>query len=152
MLLSLHHGECFATGGIRYDYLPTSGGSTERIYLRVEIGGYTTSAMLDTGAPYFICSPEIIQSVGCDPNDSIPTPEILIRGANRKGRLQRLSLTLIATEGQSLSIDALAFIPSQDEVDFGSNFPSFLGMCGCLERLRFAVDPVTQTFYFGQCP
>ena len=27
--------------------------------------------------------------------------------------------------------------------------PSFLGLMGCLERMRFAVDPLDNTFYFG---
>ncbi len=30
-----------------------------------------------------------------------------------------------------------------------SEMPSILGWHGCLDRLRFGVDPVTDTFYFG---
>jgi len=28
-------------------------------------------------------------------------------------------------------------------------FPSFLGLTGFLERIKFAADPNTDTFYFG---
>jgi hypothetical protein len=30
--------------------------------------------------------------------------------------------------------------------------PSILGLSGCLEALRFAVDPKTNLFYFGPLP
>jgi len=53
------------------------------------------------------------------------------------------------------------FVPVQIEgiqteavVDTGGvylvwNLPSFMGLSGCLERIRFAVDSATDTFYFG---
>lgn len=62
--------------------------------------------------------------------------------------LQRLPITLPAVEGQGITIDATAFIPAP-EVEWNEDLPCILGMQGCLENLRFAVDPNDDTFYFG---
>lgn len=53
---------------------------------------------------------------------------------------------LLADEGQgeSLTLDVTAFLP-----DDRWNLPNMLGLTGCLERIRFAVDPANDLFYFG---
>ncbi|MGA9380505.1 MAG: hypothetical protein WBV73_17210 [Phormidium sp.] len=38
----------------------------------------------------------------------------------------------------------------EDEEEYWGDFPSFIGLNGFLERIRFAIDPNTDTFYFGQ--
>jgi hypothetical protein len=65
------------------------------------------------------------------------------------GRLYRLNLTLLADEGEDLTIQTTAFVPEPDEAEGWGDMPCILGLYGCLERLRFAVDPHTEPFYFG---
>jgi hypothetical protein len=45
-------------------------------------------------------------------------------------------------------VDATAFIPDVEE--YWGDFPCFIGQIGFLERIRYAVDPANDTFYFGQ--
>lgn len=59
------------------------------------------------------------------------------------GTIQRLPITLIAEEGDHLTIDASVFVT--DAWHHGH----FLGYSGFLERLRFAIDPFSNTYYFG---
>jgi hypothetical protein len=65
------------------------------------------------------------------------------------GRLYRLSLTLLADEGEDVTIQTTAFLPEREEAEHWGDMPCLLGLHGCLERLRFAVDPRTEHFYFG---
>jgi hypothetical protein len=74
--------------------------------------------------------------------------EILIRGILIKGGIHRLNLTVLASEGNGLSLEVTAFVPDSSK-NFGATYPAFLGYAGCLEWIRFAVDPSTETFYFG---
>ncbi len=150
MLLALSNGETFATGSNNYGYGSVPGSNTSaRIILQVEIQGKLTSAILDTGAPYLICSPELARVVEFDLEAALLRYEMLIRGYKVKGSLHRVNLELLATEGESLPLNVTAFVPDLDEQ---FNFPSFLGLLGCLEWIRFAVDPSSQLFYFGPHP
>ena len=59
------------------------------------------------------------------------------------GRLERLTVTFTASEGNNLAIEATCFITED------WHGPPVIGWKGCLERLRFAIDPGTDTFYFA---
>ncbi len=48
----------------------------------------------------------------------------------------------------NLSLDATAFVP-QLHPEQTWPLPTFVGLAGMLQRLRFAVDPVDSKFYFG---
>jgi len=52
-------------------------------------------------------------------------------------------LTLLADEGESFELDTTLF--ASREWSLGN----FIGYAGFLERIRFAVDPSTNDFYFG---
>jgi hypothetical protein len=65
-----------------------------------------------------------------------------------RGTLHRLTLTLLAEEGEDVQIDTTAFVPDTSYEGVPA-LPSILGLHGCLERVRFACDPHTDTFYFG---
>ena len=60
-----------------------------------------------------------------------------------EGILVRTPFTLVAEEGTSLRIDATVFI-SRDWQE-----GTFLGYGGMLERIRSAVDPRENDFFFG---
>ena len=74
---------------------------------------------------------------------------ILFRGVLVPGRLYRLNVSLPAVEGEDVPFQATTFIPERYEADQWGDLPSILGFHGCLERIRMATDPVTETFYFG---
>jgi hypothetical protein len=67
----------------------------------------------------------------------------------RRGRLYRLTLTLLADQGEDVMIQTTAFVPEPEEAEHWGDLPCLLGLYGCLERVRFAVDPRAELFYFG---
>lgn len=144
------HGEPFATGAMSYA-MPVGNEAEERITIYVEIEGISTTAILDTGAPYSICETEIAEKLGFNQAEAIENQEIGIRGHKVVGGIYRVSLSLLAEEGESLLLNAPVFVPNTEEQEFVPGFPpSFFGLIGCLESIRFAVDPSEQTFYFGE--
>jgi hypothetical protein len=149
MGLFLENGSPFSTGATPYiDAHPRDDEPSLRLVITVEIGGTTTDAIVDTGGVYCICDPDLLALVDMPEEEALDSVNLLIRGVTRPGALYRLPLTLIAEEGKHLTIETTAFVP-QLQPDESWNLPTFLGLQGCLERLRFAVDPVTNTFFFG---
>ena len=153
MLLAFADGESFVTGAAGYDYDSLSDRDTSaRLILNVEIEGFLTSAIVDTGAPYLICSPQLAKQLNLNASDALLSKRILIRGQRVSGSLHRINLQFIATEGSGLLLEITAFVPDPEIEGSGMIFPSFLGLVGCLEWVRFAVDPSSETFYFGPRP
>ncbi len=60
-----------------------------------------------------------------------------------QGELYRHRIELVAEEGDTIGFEATLLISS----DWRG--PSFIGYTGGLDRLRFAVDPQENRFYFG---
>lgn len=148
MTLFFPNGDTFATGASPYEYRPaTESETTNRIVLSVEIEGRLTEAVVDTGAPYVIWSPRLARLAGFTPADAFERTTMLVRGMRLEGGFIRVTINLLGKEGESLSVDATAFVPDVEE--YWGDFPSFLGLTGFLERIRFAADPNTDTFYFG---
>jgi hypothetical protein len=153
MSLLLANGDAFATGAAVYDYRPaTSAEISPRIVLTVMVGDHDTSAFVDTGGLYFICTPPFARRLRLDPGQGLPAPDrIRWRGEIFRGLLYRLPLTFPAIEGDGLTIEATAFVPQMRPTEtWNEELTCVLGLQGCLERLRFAVDPATETFYFGE--
>ncbi|WP_242060416.1 pepsin/retropepsin-like aspartic protease family protein [Aerosakkonema funiforme] len=148
MILLSRDGDTFASGAIPYFYRPaTEGETTNRIILRAEIEGYATEAIVDTGAPYVVVAPRVARLVGFTQASALDRGRLLIRGMRLDGSIARMSITFRAQEGESLTQEATVFVPDVEE--YWGNFPSFIGLAGFLERIRFAIDPLTDTFYFG---
>ena len=148
MLLLFPNRDTFATGAILYQYKPaTPNEKTNRIFLRVEIAGYPTEAVVDTGAPYVVLAPAIARVVGVNSASALARERMLIRGMVLDGNIYRLNIKLVAELGDDLDVQATVFVPDREEL--WGNFPSFIGLGGFLERIRFAFDPATDTFYFG---
>lgn len=123
------------------------GETTNRLILEVAVEDIVTEAVLDTGAPYPVIAPRIARRAGLDMVTPLEREVMLIRGIRMEGGIIRLNMTLPADIGDDLTVDATAFIPDREE--YWGNFPSFIGQIGFLERIRYAVDPATDTFYFG---
>ncbi|MEW6718336.1 MAG: hypothetical protein AB1345_12665 [Chloroflexota bacterium] len=153
MLLQYQDGETFATGVAPYTYLPASEReTTPRIIISVKIQEIETSAFVDTGGVYAICSPEIAEQLELDPSEGVPVDPIQWRRERLQGVLYRIPITILAQEGVSLTIEATCFIPKLAHwQQWQSEFPCILGMYLCLDRLRFAVDPAphNEMFHFG---
>lgn len=148
-MLQFTNGHLFATGACSYwDQRPSDHTTTPRIVVAVQIDGFQTQAVVDTGGVYLVCDPEIPALLELDPSTSLGMAELIIRGYKYKGQLYRLPIRFLAEEGESIELEVTAFTP---RLESGQEwrFPSFLGLQGCLEFLRFAVDPGANVFYFG---
>lgn len=149
MLLNFPDGSPFAQGSSNFLCEPaTSGERTSRVIIQVKIQEISTRAFIDTGAAYLICNPEIATLLEFASDNSLGAIKMNIRGTSIPGSLHRVYLTFLASEGDGITIEVTAFIPDP-EPNWEWELPSILGLTGCLEFLRFAIDPVTNTFYFG---
>lgn len=149
MLLKFANNEPFATGAIAYR-IPQQGADAARITIGVEIEENLTEAIIDTGAPYIVCSPWLARLINLDPDRVREKITMRIRGYKIEGVLYRLRLSLLADEGEPLAIEAPAFIPdSMQEFTEGFLPRSFIGLSACLESICFAIDPNRELFYFG---
>ena len=147
-LLLFPNGEFFAIGAINYAYRPAiTSDTTNRIIIVVYVEDSITEAVLDTGAPYPIIAPKVAKQAGLDRVKPLERKRMLVRGNWLEGSIIRLNMTLLADEGKDLTVDATAFIPDSEEC--WGDFPCFIGQMGFLERIRYALDPATDTFYFG---
>jgi hypothetical protein len=149
-MLYLPNGDLFSTGVITCDIQPLnqSQSGNNRIILSVEVGGTLIHAVLDTGGIYCILHPAAADQVQFDPSESIGNRAVSIRGVNYQGTLYRAILEIHAREGADLQQEVTVFVPETTAEEWGE-LPTFLGLTGCLEFLRFAIDPLTQQFYFA---
>ena len=151
MAFRFPNGQVFTTSATSYAYRPaTSHETTPRVILDIAIEGIPTEAMVDTGGIYLLCHPQLAVQLRLDVTDAMSeVVSILFRGVLVQGRLYRLNVTLLADEGDDVPFQATAFVPERYEAEQWGELPSILGFYGCLERIRIAIDPVTDTFYFG---
>jgi predicted aspartyl protease len=148
MLLTLPGGESFATGAQTYKSRPAANTDrSNRLFVEIKMEGFRTTAVIDTGTPYMICEPSLAEAAGLTRRSAISSEKLLVRGVLIRGMIHRMNLTITAQEGDEIVLDATVFVPEVDEAAW--NLPSFLGWDGCLERLRVAIDPSNDTFYFG---
>jgi predicted aspartyl protease len=99
-------------------------------------------AQLDTGCPWSILKPEIAEAINLMEEEG--QPQVLsTRLGIVNGQLKRTTITIIADDGNSIDVEATVFISA----DWTAG--NFLGYGGLLERVRFAVDPQENFFYFG---
>lgn len=104
----------------------------------------TVSAVVDTAAPWCIFSPSVGASLREDFEPVSGDVLLSTRLGIFRGSLYLVPITLPALQGEALDLHATVFV-SPDWP--GGNF---LGYQGLLQRIRFAVDPETNLFYFGQ--
>jgi hypothetical protein len=148
-MLRYADGSRFSTGACWYrDQLILGETRTPRILIRISIEGFQTQAVVDTGGVYLVCDPGMADLLDLSPTSSLGSGALIIRGSKYEGRLQRMSIEVLADRGESLPLDVTAFVPRLAPGQAWP-FPSFLGLQACLEFLRFAVDPGENAFYFG---
>jgi len=138
-------GTPFSVGRSRFVDRP--GGHQEqtgKIYVKIEpeAFGDIILAQLDTGSPWLILHAEIAAAMSLLDGEGPLVPLRTITGLFQ-GRLERTLVTILADEGESIQIEATAFVSP------GWTAGTFRGYTGFLERLRFTVDPSDNSFYFG---
>jgi hypothetical protein len=117
-----------------------------RVVVRIQPKPLATSvlAIVDTAAPWCILKPQIGELIADELEELPGRVRLSTRLGLIEGRLYKGWLTLLAQEGESLDLEATYFLSPQWQ---GGNF---LGYEGALERVRFAIDPRENLFYFGE--
>lgn len=142
------NGANFTVGRSRFvDTLPEFGEPTSKVYVKIVIPALDQPilAQLDTGAPWTVFEPEIAGAMDILGAEGDPI-RLSTRFGILSGNLERVLVTILADEGESLDVEATVFVCSEWQ---GRNF---LGYSGLLERIRFALDPREKFFYFGPTP
>jgi hypothetical protein len=141
----------FAEGVVEYrDYDPSQNHS--RIMIPVRFGDYPNIifAVMDTGAPWCILAPNLASRARIDYySEEVIDYVLVIRGSTMRGLVHtNVPIHIDALKGQGVTVPSTVFIP---ELAPGQvwDLPNFLGLSGFLERIRFAVDPGNNLFYFG---
>ena len=77
-----------------------------------------------------------------------PPMPLSIRGSIYQGLLYRPPMNFDVYLGELQEVDATVFVPILHPEDDWRH-PNFTGLDGFLNRIRFAVDPAENLFYFG---
>jgi hypothetical protein len=145
MRLQTAYGEAFATGETRFtSQLAHAVDRLTRIHLPVYIGAVHANAVLDTG--YLVLDPAVAADVALGP--PVHADRMVIRGLVFTGTVHRVPVTIPADAGEPLTFEATAFVPELGPEEPWP-LPSYLGWQGCLDRIRFAIDPSDERVYFG---
>lgn len=121
-----------------------------RIGVPIQVGAFENQvlAVVDTAAHWCVVDKQIAEAAGFDLSDG-EKDTLSTRRGPIQGTIVRDYITLLADQGDSLRVEATIFVP---DGDCWEGQPSFLGYQGFLERVRFAVSPISNEFYFGPDP
>ena len=100
--------------------------------------------MVDTAASWCVLEGALASLFVQEHEILIQNQRLATRLGDYVGDLCRAPVTLLADEGDSLTIESTVFLCR----DWPG--PNFIGYNGLLERIRFAVDLSSNTFYFGR--
>ncbi len=102
-------------------------------------------ALLDTASEWCVLPHDLAIELG-EELERLPAASSLhTRFGLLTGTLGRVTLRFDAAEGEPLEVDATCFTSE------GWLGPVVVGWKGCLERIRFGLDPSDESFYFGAC-
>jgi len=127
----------------RADYLHGAHLLIVAVPCRFEKATRPSLALLDTASTWCVLPGEVATEAGYDLKPDPLTPPLHTRFGLIHGRLERMDIVLPAEEGEDLPVSATCFL-SEDWPG-----PPVLGWKGFLERLRFALDPNEERFYFA---
>jgi hypothetical protein len=86
----------------------------------------------------------LADELGCRRAPGHWTISVDTRFGRLAGWLERMPLRFPAIDGETLEVQATCFI-SEDWPG-----PNVIGWKGCLERIRFGIDPTDDSFYFAE--
>lgn len=144
-MLNFADGTSFTSGHAKYlDQGAQAGEGSAKIFVRIAPEGFggPVLAQLDTGAAWSVLNAEIAEALGLLGGDGEQI-KIGTREGVVDGRLEDATLTLLAQHGESVVVNARVFVSREWQGQ------TFLGYMGLLERIRFALDPQANDFYFG---
>ena len=101
------------------------------------------NALLDTAAEWCVMTPALAEDLGISIESGRGSHTLHSRFGSIKSEWARTRLIFLASEGEELPVEATWFVSP----DWPG--PLVIGWKGCLERLRFALDPGDESFYFG---
>lgn len=139
------HGRGFAEGRSRFsDRVPEGSDPTAKIYVKVRFEtGTDVLAQLDTGSAWSVLDPSMLKFLGSS-LDWLERARLSTRVGTLQGHLVRTPITLLADEGESITVPATFFVSEHWRIGL-----TFLGYSGLLDSIRFALDPQANDFYFG---
>lgn len=133
------------TGILRFATDHPVGRHSLLVMIPCEVGDLNApvQALFDPGSEWCVLAWEVADLLGYGSEPGLTGAAIETRFGTISGSLERVALRFLAVDGSSLEIDATWFISP----DWPG--PTVLGWRGCLERMRFAVDPNDNWFYFA---
>jgi hypothetical protein len=138
-------GTLFSVGRAKFADLseaPEEG--TPKIFVKIATASSLSPvpALLDTGAPWSVLDSELAEELDLLGGKGERVP-ISTRLGTFTGRLERTRIDILADEGESITVDATVWVSEK--------WPggTFVGYQGLLERIRFAIDPSDNSFYFA---
>lgn len=131
--------ERWSNGAAQYavDHQPASSAAPLVLAVRCRLAGVKSDdlALLDTGAAWSIIGGEMVDDVIGEASDLGESIWMSSRLGRCAGRLYRMSITLVADEGEDLLVDGTVLLARDWEG------PIVLGYHGFLQRVRIALDP-----------
>lgn len=141
----------FAAGWLTYtDHFGNDNLRNTRIVISIVVGdGLATTTIVDTGALWCIIGPEEATAIDDKYLEPVREDRIVVRGSSYHGTVFHIPITLYTEHiGTNITIEASVFVPTlPPNVEW--KHPNFIGLDGFLHRLRFAIDPADNKFYFG---
>jgi hypothetical protein len=127
----------WSTGCARYDIAAEHDGTFFIVRVDCRIGGmpFDTPALLDTGAEWSIIGGEHADLLEAHLREPEQRLVLASRFGRIHGELHRVAIVLPADEGESLHLVAPVLVAP------GWPGPVVIGYRGCLEHVRFALDP-----------
>jgi len=142
----IRDGEAFTSGRSGFlDQHPKFSEPSAKIFVQVKFASLegTWIAQVDTGAAYSILELDVAAALGFLELKGLWT-RLSTRLGVLDGQLIDLPVTLVADEGESLTLNAMFFVSPEWRGG------TFLGYTGFLDRLRIALDSPANLFYFGR--
>jgi hypothetical protein len=104
----------------------------------------TSQGLLDTASEWCVLPPDLAHRLDLDLEPDLNMPVLWTRFGSIRGRLERVTVWFPSEEGEPLEVNATCFVSAEWPG------PLVIGWKGCLERMRFALDPGDDSFYFGE--
>ena len=127
------NGIPFTTGWATYrDFDPANRTRKQGFYVQVAFPGNTGGslyAFIDTGTPYCVFNTAVVENLGLSFDEG---EKIVLRTAYGpfEGTVQRVTICLIAEEGESLNIDASVFVAADWHLGTSWDTPDSWSACG----------------------
>ena len=138
--------ELFTVGRAIFQDAMTGEGEDAKIYVKIGLNDVEPIlALLDTRATWSVLDRDYAEEIGLL-NTEGHKLKLSTRHGLFEGKVVRTPVRLLADEGKSLEVDATVFVSAN------WTHGNFLGYSGLLERVRFAIDPERNHFYFGPGP